>query len=124
MQVGIKHVAQVNLEMLEKVLQGEQFGMPFEAIQALDVVMRHLPSMRYTPVGRSFFAPPEGEPYLLGSGREVWFGFHQSIRPSQWKMMLNIDGVYSVYTCFMLLGVYLMGLWLEFTCTSLHFCSF
>ncbi len=69
--------------------------MPFEAIQALDVVMRHLPSMRYTPVGRSFFAPPEGEPYLLGSGREVWFGFHQSIRPSQWKMMLNIDGEYT-----------------------------
>ncbi len=29
---------------------------------------------------------------MLGSGREVWFGFHQSIRPSQWKMMLNIDG--------------------------------
>ena len=30
---------------------------------------------------------------MLGSGREVWFGFHQSIRPSQWKMMLNIDGM-------------------------------
>lgn len=28
----------------------------------------------------------------LGGGREVWFGFHQSVRPSQWKMMLNIDG--------------------------------
>ncbi|KAJ8910837.1 hypothetical protein NQ315_015572 [Exocentrus adspersus] len=26
-----------------------------------------------------------------GGGREVWFGFHQSVRPSQWKMMLNID---------------------------------
>ena len=52
----------------------------------------HFLSPRYTPVGRSFFAPPDGEPYLLGNGREVWFGFHQSIRPSQWKMMLNIDG--------------------------------
>ena len=50
------------------------------------------PPSRYTPVGRSFFAPPDDEPYFLGSGREVWFGFHQSIRPSQWKMMLNIDG--------------------------------
>jgi eukaryotic translation initiation factor 2C len=27
----------------------------------------------------------------LGGGREVWFGFHQSVRPSQWKMSLNID---------------------------------
>ena len=185
LQVSIKHVAQVDLEYLELVLKGQQMGMPYDAIQALDVVMRHLPSMRwvclpvclsiclaiytfaacvilehyyftlayfsftlvlhpcilrtsplhttcftlayyvlhpcilqlhlamysfipmhgiwlnlltgcsshrYTPVGRSFFAPPETEPYLLGSGREVWFGFHQSIRPSQWKMMLNIDG--------------------------------
>lgn len=49
-------------------------------------------SCRYTPVGRSFFSPPEDYDYPLGGGREVWFGFHQSVRPSHWKMMLNIDG--------------------------------
>ena len=38
----------------------------------------------------SFFSP-EGYYHPLGGGREVWFGFHQSVRPSQWKMMLNID---------------------------------
>ena len=53
--------------------------------------MRHLPSMTYTPVGRSFFSSPDGYYHPLGGGREVWFGFHQSVRPSQWKMMLNID---------------------------------
>lgn len=47
---------------------------------------------RYTPVGRSFFTPSEGCSNPLGGGREVWFGFHQSVRPSLWKMMLNIDG--------------------------------
>lgn len=62
------------------------------SLQALDVVMRHLPSMTYTPVGRSFFSAPDGYYHPLGGGREVWFGFHQSVRPSQWKMMLNIDG--------------------------------
>ncbi|RXN26229.1 argonaute-2 [Labeo rohita] len=46
---------------------------------------------RYTPVGRSFFTPSEGCSNPLGGGREVWFGFHQSVRPSLWKMMLNID---------------------------------
>ena len=46
---------------------------------------------RYTPVGRSFFSPPEGYYHPLGGGREVWFGFHQSVRPAMWKMMLNID---------------------------------
>lgn len=47
---------------------------------------------RYTPVGRSFFSAPEGYDHPLGGGREVWFGFHQSVRPAMWKMMLNIDG--------------------------------
>ncbi len=47
--------------------------------------------MNYTPVGRSFFSSPDGYYHPLGGGREVWFGFHQSVRPSQWKMMLNID---------------------------------
>jgi len=42
--------------------------------------------------GRSFFTPPEGCEHPLGGGREVWFGFHQSVQPSHWKMMLNIDG--------------------------------
>ena len=64
----------------------------FAKLQALDVVMRHLPSMVYTPVGRSFYSSPDGYYHPLGGGREVWFGFHQSVRPSQWKMMLNIDG--------------------------------
>ena len=76
---------------MKLALEGRLHGIPFETIQALDVVMRHLPSMRYAPVGRSFFSEPDGYTPPLGGGREVWFGFHQSMRPSQWKMMLNID---------------------------------
>ena len=113
--VAIKWLAKVSLYALEEALEGEfckvpahhfaphieyikQFlsagrtrTIPLDAIQALDVVMRHLPSMTYTPVGRSFFSSPDGYYHPLGGGREVWFGFHQSVRPSQWKMMLNID---------------------------------
>lgn len=84
----------VSLFALEEALEGRTRQIPYDAILALDVVMRHLPSMMYTPVGRSFFSSPEGYYHPLGGGREVWFGFHQSVRPSQWKMMLNIDGTY------------------------------
>ena len=90
-RVAIKWVAQVSLYALEEALEGRTRQIPFDAIQAMDVVMRHLPSMTYTPVGRSFFSSPDGYYHPLGGGREVWFGFHQSVRPSQWKMMLNID---------------------------------
>nr|XP_029721415.1 protein argonaute-2-like isoform X3 [Aedes albopictus] len=90
-RVTIKWVAQVSLFNLEEALEGRTRQIPYDAILALDVVMRHLPSMTYTPVGRSFFSSPDGYYHPLGGGREVWFGFHQSVRPSQWKMMLNID---------------------------------
>jgi eukaryotic translation initiation factor 2C len=105
-KVALKWVSAVSLAKLEEAMLGRVRTVPIEAVQAMDVILRHLPSMRYTPVGRSFFSSPAanltqhgagaGGPYhqgdsKLGGGREVWFGFHQSVRPSQWMMMLNID---------------------------------
>lgn len=78
-RVAIKWVSQVSLNLLEEALEGSSRTIPMDAIQALDVVMRHLPSMTYTPVGRSFFSSPDGYYHPLGGGREVWFGFHQVI---------------------------------------------
>lgn len=108
-KVAIKLVSRVSLQALEDAMAGRIRQIPPESVQAMDVILRHLPSMKYTPVGRSFFSSPTlalgaqhisttgGAPGYhsvdskLGGGREVWFGFHQSVRPSQWKMMLNID---------------------------------
>ncbi|PAA61921.1 hypothetical protein BOX15_Mlig021460g1 [Macrostomum lignano] len=91
-KVSLKYLGEVSLFALEEALEGRRRGIPMDAVNALDVIMRHLPSLHYTPVGRSFFQPPQaGSEHPLGSGREVWFGFHQSVRPSHWKMMLNID---------------------------------
>ena len=74
-------------------MSGEQNGkIPQNAVQALDIVVRQMPSMYYTPVGRSFFAF-DGQGRPLGEGGEVKFGFYSSIQHSEWKAMLvNIDG--------------------------------
>ena len=45
--VAIKWVSRVSLYSLRLALEGQIKGIPFETVQALDVVMRHLPSMRY-----------------------------------------------------------------------------
>uniref|UniRef100_A0AAY4A8F8 Argonaute 1 n=1 Tax=Denticeps clupeoides TaxID=299321 RepID=A0AAY4A8F8_9TELE len=90
-KVSIRWVAKVSWRLLQETLVSGRLQVPLDSVQALDVAMRHLASMRYTPVGRSFFSPPEGYYHPLGGGREVWFGFHQSVRPAMWKMMLNID---------------------------------
>ncbi|KAI4818263.1 hypothetical protein KUCAC02_011613 [Chaenocephalus aceratus] len=89
-KVSLQWVSVVSLQNLLEALSGHN-EVPEDSVQALDVITRHLPSMRYTPVGRSFFSPPEGYYHPLGGGREVWFGFHQSVRPAMWNMMLNID---------------------------------
>ena len=44
-KVTMKYLDQVSLSALEQALHGRVHQIPFEATQALDVVMRHLPSM-------------------------------------------------------------------------------
>uniref|UniRef100_A0A3P9NUX8 Protein argonaute-3-like n=1 Tax=Poecilia reticulata TaxID=8081 RepID=A0A3P9NUX8_POERE len=98
-KVSIRFVSLVSWHLLHEALTGRSVPEPLDLdkplstnpVHAVDVVLRHLPSMKYTPVGRSFFSSPEGYDHPLGGGREVWFGFHQSVRPAMWKMMLNID---------------------------------
>ncbi|CAL1291715.1 unnamed protein product [Larinioides sclopetarius] len=59
---------------------------------ALETVLRHGPCMRYFPVGRSFFYPPDPrDVHPLGGGKEIWFGYHQSLHLGQWKPMVNLD---------------------------------
>ncbi|XP_054978744.1 protein argonaute-2-like [Sorex araneus] len=92
-KVAIKWVSCVSLGTLQDMLKSKEgvHPVPFTTVQALDVIIKHLPSMRYTPIGRSFFTAAEGSALPLGGGFEIWSGFHQSVRPTMWNMMLNID---------------------------------
>lgn len=89
--VTLKKVAVFTLDLcrIEQILKDP--GESGTAIQALDIILRCLPSLRMVSVGRSFFSPPK-DPFLLGAGREVWSGYYQSVRPTMgWKFMLNVD---------------------------------
>ncbi|PSR84669.1 Protein argonaute 1B like [Actinidia chinensis var. chinensis] len=90
-KVVIKLVARADLHHLGLFLQGRQADAPQEALQVLDIVLRELPTMRYCPVGRSFYSPDMGRRQPLGEGLESWRGFYQSIRPTQMGLSLNID---------------------------------
>ncbi|KAL8166531.1 hypothetical protein V2J09_008030 [Rumex salicifolius] len=90
-KVVIKLAARVDLHHLGMFLQGRQPDAPQEALQVLDIVLRELPTSRYSPVGRSFYSPHLGRRQSLGEGLESWRGFYQSIRPTQMGLSLNID---------------------------------
>ncbi|XP_077504677.1 uncharacterized protein LOC144114667 [Amblyomma americanum] len=90
--IKIQYAATVNLEILHGVFQKRVQTVPQEVLQAIHIVLRHSPSINLAPVGRSFFRPPGPNEYNdLGGGREVWFGYYTSVRPAQWKPMLNVD---------------------------------
>ncbi|AQK45505.1 argonaute1b [Zea mays] len=90
-RVVIKFAARADLHHLAMFLAGRQADAPQEALQVLDIVLRELPTARYSPVGRSFYSPNLGRRQKLGEGLESWRGFYQSIRPTQMGLSLNID---------------------------------
>ncbi|KAI1319425.1 argonaute 1 [Mortierella claussenii] len=90
-KMKVKKVATINLEELHRFLkrQSALTSNVLTAIMALDVLIRHKPSLLYATVGRSFFTPA-GKQSLAGP-LDVWRGFYQSARPTMGKMMINID---------------------------------
>ena len=58
---------------------GHGYGdVPQEAVVAMDVVIRHFPSLRYTVAGRSIYPPGQGGEYALGPVLELWKGAYTS----------------------------------------------
>ncbi|CAG8640305.1 9527_t:CDS:10, partial [Ambispora leptoticha] len=90
-KLKIKKVGEINVEHLYRFLQGRgpSTNECLTAIMALDVLIRHSPSMQYATKGSSFFIP-QGSQQLYG-GVEVWQGYYQSARPTQGRMQVNVD---------------------------------
>jgi len=57
--------------------------------QALNVVIRMEPTMKYPFNIRSFFTDRETKD--IGSGLVLWRGYFQSVRPAIGKMLINVD---------------------------------
>jgi eukaryotic translation initiation factor 2C len=45
-RVSIKWVSQVSLSLLEEAMEGRVRTIPYESVQAMDVILRHLPSLK------------------------------------------------------------------------------
>jgi hypothetical protein len=98
-------LGEINMQRLGAFLDGRLVNdTPYDAIQALDILLRHRPSLLYTTIGRCFYTPDSAA--AIANGAQLWQGFHQSIRPSRGNMMINLDvsatafyqpGVYNIF---------------------------
>lgn len=91
--MAIKFAAGADLRHLREFMAGRQPDEPQGALQVLDVVLREVASQRYLSVRRSFYSPGIRTPQRLGDGLQSWFGFYQSIRPTQMGLSLNIGEI-------------------------------
>ncbi len=84
-KIKFKKVNEINMEELQRFLAGKAqcTSNVLTGIMALDVLIRHRPSMNYVTVGRSFYSPEGSQP--LSGGVEVWQGYYQSARPTPGK---------------------------------------
>ncbi|XP_070397108.1 protein argonaute-2-like isoform X2 [Dermacentor albipictus] len=89
--VVIKFAKAVNLDELQNLYYTSSPRVHQDVIQALDIIIRHGPSLAHTLVGRSIFMSPKGGLHDFYSGYEVLFGYYTSVRPGEYEMMLNID---------------------------------
>ena len=89
--IRLREVGVINMQQLHSYLHSPVplMAPPVDALQALDVIMRHRPSMMLTTVGRSFFSRNDAK--VLGDGAECWMGYHQSVKPAKGRLLMNID---------------------------------
>ncbi|CAI5742127.1 unnamed protein product [Hyaloperonospora brassicae] len=79
----------VRLAQLDALFAGRLNYTPYDALQALDVALRHSAAQRFTVVGRNLFHGAGAA--SLGEGAELWFGYCQSLRATQSRLVVNMD---------------------------------
>ena len=64
---------------------------PIISSQALNIVIRMEPSLRYSSNKNSFFTDQIEEARPIGAGIVLWRGYFQSLRPAIDRILINVD---------------------------------
>lgn len=88
-QVAVTRVSSVNTESIKKFLDGKLSYTPYDAITALEVILRHPLVQTNIVVGRSLYNNDSAQ--RISGGLEVWKGYFMSIRPGAGRLLLNVD---------------------------------
>ncbi|KAJ3099460.1 hypothetical protein HDU96_010697 [Phlyctochytrium bullatum] len=98
--ITVNLVAVVNMERLTRFIEGKgEQEAPRDAIQVLDVLLKHRPTMLFLSVSRktggSFYS--DAAPVFISDGLAAHHGWKQSIRPTYRQLLLNLDVSTSCY---------------------------
>ncbi|KAG0411466.1 hypothetical protein HPB47_011421 [Ixodes persulcatus] len=94
--VSIQHAATLDTSLLQAVYYKKLKEVPQAVVQAFDIILRYGPSTVHAVVGRSVFTPPRNYGGV-GGGLELWHGYQTSVRPAQWKPLLDVNTVATAF---------------------------
>jgi len=89
--IKIAQTATIRMDTIKNFIQEQSQEFPSAAVQVLQVALGHAVSMMPGVVlhKRNVFGTMER--HEIGQGVEAWTGYHQSVRPCQNGLYLNID---------------------------------
>lgn len=88
-RLSLKKSKTIDMTVLPAYLEGLVQDTPVEAINVIDVLLRHRPSLMYTTIGRCFYTQETA--MAIAQGVQLWQGFHQSVKPASGAMLINLD---------------------------------
>lgn len=91
--ISFKLVARIDLNSIQLYFDGSIGEPPLDAIQALDIILRHGPTLFKIPIGNSLYPPAAiaQNRQDIDGGRELAYGFYQSVKTCFGGAMLSID---------------------------------
>ncbi|OQR77365.1 protein argonaute-2-like [Tropilaelaps mercedesae] len=62
-----------------------------ESLLSLAIMLNHMPSLSYTPLGKGLYGLPEEKPVIIGGGFELWTGYGADVLPDEEKLFWNVN---------------------------------
>ena len=90
--IYVKSASVIDMNQLKRYFdaKSDSFAMPSDAIQVLNIILRHGPTLHKIPIGNSLYSPYNEcrDRKSIGGGRQLAYGYFQSVRPEA-KLDLN-----------------------------------
>ena len=92
--LNIKFASIIDMNSMKRYFEGKTTVIPSDAIQVLNIILRHAPTLFKIPIGNSLYAPyteAGGTRKDIGGGRQLAYGYFQSVRLESNGVSLVID---------------------------------
>ncbi|XP_054164078.1 protein argonaute-2-like [Oppia nitens] len=112
--LNMKLASAIDFNNLRRYFDKQTHNVPSDCIQVLNIILRHGPTLFKIPIANSLYAPYNEAAKMrkdIGGGRQLAYGYFQSVRPEAYGVSLVIDRTAT--------ALYISGLLIKFMASVL-----